>query len=158
MKMVRTKAYEEYKDEELWTADVLPIISGNYSMKIYTLKKGQKLPLHYHPATHSEHFYYIKKGVGVFTIGDKIKKVVEGEAVYVPPKKLHAIVSPYGDLVVIAINPRGLPRVFVKDLPRGKKKGSGRWRCSICGYIHEGNKAPSKCRVCGRPKEDFDEI
>lgn len=158
MKVISTKAYEKPTEDELWTADVTPTIGGHYNLKIYTLKKGQKLPLHYHPSGHSEHFYYVKKGVGVFTIGDKMKKLVEGEAVHVPSKELHAIIAAYGDLVILALSPKKIARVFIKDLPKGKKRGSGKWRCIICGYIVEGKKPPLKCRVCGRASEDFDEI
>ncbi|MFA5772143.1 MAG: cupin domain-containing protein [Thermoplasmata archaeon] len=34
-----------------------------------------------------------------------------------------------------------------------------RWRCSVCGYIHEGDSPPpDKCPNCGAPKEKFVEI
>ena len=29
------------------------------------------------------------------------------------------------------------------------------WRCSVCGYIHDGAEAPDKCPKCGAPKEKF---
>lgn len=29
------------------------------------------------------------------------------------------------------------------------------WKCSVCGYLHEGNEAPEKCPKCGAPKEKF---
>jgi len=29
-----------------------------------------------------------------------------------------------------------------------KEEGSAIWRCSVCGYIHEGEKAPQICPVC----------
>lgn len=29
------------------------------------------------------------------------------------------------------------------------------WKCSVCGYVHEGNDAPEKCPKCGAPKEKF---
>ena len=29
------------------------------------------------------------------------------------------------------------------------------FKCSVCGYIHEGNEAPDKCPKCGAPKEKF---
>ncbi len=32
-----------------------------------------------------------------------------------------------------------------------------RWKCKVCGYIHEGNSPPDICPVCGAPKEDFEE-
>jgi len=29
------------------------------------------------------------------------------------------------------------------------------WRCTVCGYIHEGEEPPEKCPNCGAPKEKF---
>jgi predicted nucleic acid-binding Zn-ribbon protein len=29
------------------------------------------------------------------------------------------------------------------------------WKCSVCGFIHEGDQAPEKCPKCGAPKEKF---
>lgn len=31
-----------------------------------------------------------------------------------------------------------------------------RWRCTVCGYIHEGESPPEKCPQCGAPKEKFE--
>jgi len=33
-----------------------------------------------------------------------------------------------------------------------------RWRCSVCGYVHEGDAPPEKCPNCSSPKEKFGEI
>ncbi|MBW1972795.1 MAG: cupin domain-containing protein [Deltaproteobacteria bacterium] len=33
-----------------------------------------------------------------------------------------------------------------------------RWRCSVCGYIHEGDELPGKCPNCGSPQKRFGEI
>lgn len=29
------------------------------------------------------------------------------------------------------------------------------WRCSVCGYVHEGEDAPDACPKCGAPKDKF---
>ncbi len=29
------------------------------------------------------------------------------------------------------------------------------FRCSACGYVHEGDDAPERCPKCGAPKEKF---
>lgn len=29
------------------------------------------------------------------------------------------------------------------------------WKCSVCGYLHEGPEAPDFCPKCGSPKEKF---
>ncbi len=33
-----------------------------------------------------------------------------------------------------------------------------RWKCEVCGYIHEGDAPPAKCPVCGAPRDDFVEV
>ena len=33
-----------------------------------------------------------------------------------------------------------------------------KWKCTICGYVHEGDEAPEKCPVCGADKSLFEEI
>lgn len=41
------------------------------------------------------------------------------------------------------------------------ERGAGamrKWKCNICGYIHEGDQPPDKCPVCGAPKEEFVEV
>jgi len=30
------------------------------------------------------------------------------------------------------------------------------WKCSVCGYVHEGNEPPGKCPCCGHAKEYFE--
>jgi|YNPNPStandDraft_1061719.scaffolds.fasta_scaffold00940_6 rubrerythrin len=31
-----------------------------------------------------------------------------------------------------------------------------KWRCGVCGYIHDGEQAPEQCPNCRAPKEKFD--
>jgi len=33
-----------------------------------------------------------------------------------------------------------------------------KWRCTVCGYIHDGTEPPEKCPNCGAPKEKFEEL
>ncbi|MDA9761711.1 rubredoxin [Desulfobacterales bacterium] len=33
-----------------------------------------------------------------------------------------------------------------------------KWRCSVCGYIHDGDEPPETCPVCGADKSLFEEI
>jgi rubrerythrin len=40
-------------------------------------------------------------------------------------------------------------RVFVKD-------EKNFWKCSNCGYVHEGTAAPDKCPACLHPKDYFE--
>lgn len=40
-------------------------------------------------------------------------------------------------------------KVFTREKPI-------RWKCSKCGYIHEGNSPPDKCPSCKHPKEYYE--
>lgn len=33
-----------------------------------------------------------------------------------------------------------------------------KFKCTVCGYVHEGNEAPDKCPLCGAEKSQFEEI
>lgn len=33
-----------------------------------------------------------------------------------------------------------------------------KWRCTVCGYIHDGNTQPEKCPNCGAPREKFERL
>ncbi|ABI69348.1 putative flavoprotein [Syntrophomonas wolfei subsp. wolfei str. Goettingen G311] len=48
----------------------------------------------------------------------------------------------------------------VQKLGRDKsgKQRHNRWKCRLCGYIHEGPEPPDICPVCGAPKDMFDPI
>ncbi len=39
--------------------------------------------------------------------------------------------------------------VFKRDEPI-------KWRCSVCGYIHEGKEPPAKCPCCKHPREYYE--
>jgi hypothetical protein len=46
--------------------------------------------------------------------------------------------------------------VGLQDVPRPIKESTlMRFRCSVCGYIHEGNEPPETCPVCGAGREEF---
>lgn len=33
-----------------------------------------------------------------------------------------------------------------------------KWKCTVCGYIYEGEELPEKCPVCNAPQEKFEEV
>jgi rubrerythrin len=33
-----------------------------------------------------------------------------------------------------------------------------KFRCAVCGYVHEGDEAPEKCKQCSAPKSKFNEL
>jgi rubrerythrin len=36
-----------------------------------------------------------------------------------------------------------------------KREKPIRWKCGVCGYIHEGNEPPLKCPACNHPREHY---
>ena len=37
-----------------------------------------------------------------------------------------------------------------------KREKPIRWKCAVCGYIHEGTEPPGKCPCCKHPKEYYE--
>ena len=37
-----------------------------------------------------------------------------------------------------------------------KRETPVKWKCSVCGYIHEGTEPPPKCPCCQHPKEYYE--
>ncbi|MGE5380553.1 MAG: FAD-dependent oxidoreductase [Methylocystaceae bacterium] len=38
------------------------------------------------------------------------------------------------------------------------KKAANKWKCRVCGYIHEGPEPPEECPVCGASRDMFDPV
>jgi len=60
----------------------------------------------------------------------------------------------------IIIAPKVDTSESVRNLGRDKsgKKHYKRWKCRVCGYIHEGPEPPDICPVCGAPQDMFDPV
>jgi len=43
----------------------------------------------------------------------------------------------------------------IRDNKVFEREEKQQWKCSVCGYIHEGNKPPEKCAACLHPKGYF---
>lgn len=37
-----------------------------------------------------------------------------------------------------------------------KREAPIKWKCSVCGYVHEGTEPPNKCPACQKPKEYYE--
>ncbi len=44
----------------------------------------------------------------------------------------------------------------VKDGTVFKREAPIKWKCSVCGYIHEGNEPPVKCPCCRHAREYYE--
>ena len=50
-------------------------------------------------------------------------------------------------------------RKLYQNLEEGKvfeREGKVVWKCIVCGFLHEGLKAPMKCPVCEHPQAYFE--
>jgi len=45
---------------------------------------------------------------------------------------------------------------MVKDGTVYKREKPIKWKCSVCGYIHEGTEPPATCPCCKHPKEYYE--
>ncbi len=44
---------------------------------------------------------------------------------------------------------------FNEEPEKKEVKKMAKWKCTVCGYIHEGDTPPEKCPVCKQPAEKF---
>jgi len=60
----------------------------------------------------------------------------------------------------IIIAPKVDASESMRNLGRDKsgKKHHKRWKCRVCGYVHEGPEPPDECPVCGAARDMFDPI
>lgn len=45
-----------------------------------------------------------------------------------------------------------------EEKPDAEIAPAKKWRCTVCGYIHEGPEPPDECPVCGADKSAFEEL
>ncbi len=45
-----------------------------------------------------------------------------------------------------------------ETVSKGEKKVMEKWKCKVCGYIHEGDSAPEFCPICKQPASVFELI
>ena len=44
---------------------------------------------------------------------------------------------------------------FNENIEKKEVMKMAKWKCTVCGYIHEGDNPPETCPVCKQPKEKF---
>ena len=44
---------------------------------------------------------------------------------------------------------------FNENIEKKEVTKMAKWKCTVCGYIHEGDTPPENCPVCKQPKEKF---
>ena len=68
------------------------------------------------------------------------------------------------DMDVLASDPSATYAYYQDSIkPKPEKKASGgktAWRCTVCGYVYEGDELPSDfiCPICKHPASDFEKV
>ena len=94
--------------EKTWIKWVFSPKDGvpNFSMRIFKMEKGGKIPEHKHPW---EHEILILKGKGKITIDGKGYEVKEGDAIFIPPNLPHSYEA-YEEVMFLCMIPNeGVP-------------------------------------------------
>ena len=71
------------------------------------------------------------------------------------------VASMYKSICVAEAQHEKRYRGLLANVEKGKvfkKDGKVMWRCSNCGYIHEGTAAPKSCPACNHPQAYFEEL
>lgn len=70
---------------------VSPIQTEHFSLGFVELEpEGGQVPWHNHP---EEEVYFILEGTGEMCIGNELKKIVGGQAVFIPPNEYHQLTN-----------------------------------------------------------------
>jgi len=62
-------------------------------------------------------------------------------------------------LLKIEANHRDRYRKLLEMVENGtvyKREQPIKWKCGVCGYIHEGTEPPAKCPCCSHPREHYE--
>ena len=60
---------------------------------------------------------------------------------------------------------RGVAKKLLEIVPNNEKKEKSKgetimttWKCTVCGYVHEGEQPPEQCPICKQPAEKFEKV
>ncbi len=70
-------------------------------------------------------------------------------------KEFLELIKSYPDIPVDVVEALLKTIKFNEEPEKKEVKKIAKWKCSICGYVHEGAEAPEQCPMCKQPKEKF---
>ena len=65
----------------------------------------------------------------------------------------------FRQIIKVEAHHRGRYKKLLEMVENGtvfKREKPIKWKCSVCGYIHEGTEPPVKCPCCQHPKEYYE--
>lgn len=86
-------------------------------------------------------------GTHILFVGEVTDAVVTG---YAPP-----MTYAHYHQVKKGVTPPKSSAYQPAEAPAGTPSDAPRWRCSVCGHIHEGDTPPETCPICGKPASVF---
>lgn len=100
--------------------------------------------------------YYITEGTNAYISGSVEQMIDLGS---------HTLfIAAVEDMEVLTSDPSatyGYYQSSIKPKPeKNETKGKTAWRCTICGYIYEGEELPADfiCPICKHPASDFEKV
>lgn len=104
--------------------------------------------------------------------GNGIYYITEGTNAYISASVEQTIdlgshtmfIASVDDMDVLASDPSATYAYYQDSIkPKPEKKASGgktAWRCTVCGYVYEGDELPSDfiCPICKHPASDFEKV
>ncbi|MGN1184628.1 MAG: flavin reductase [Oliverpabstia sp.] len=104
--------------------------------------------------------------------GNGIYYITEGTNAYISASVEQTIdlgshtmfIASVEDMEVLSSDPSATYAYYQDSIkPKPEKKASGgktAWRCTVCGYVYEGEELPSDfiCPICKHPASDFEKV
>ncbi len=111
----------------------------------------------YHACKHSENgLYYITEGTNAY-ISATVEQTIDLGS--------HTMfIASVDDMDVLSAVPSATYAYYQSSIkPRPEEKASAGktvWRCTVCGYVYEGEELPADfvCPICKHPASDFEKV
>ncbi|MBT8339265.1 MAG: rubredoxin [Desulfatitalea sp.] len=76
-----------------------------------------------------------------------------------PPDKCPVCGADKSQFILVEETPAQDPVAVSTGAAAPQPEGvAGKWRCTVCGYIHTGSEPPEKCPVCGADRNRFERL
>ncbi len=127
--------------------------------------KQEKIARQLAESTDNDHLYRLMTGVvkSVRLVNEDLLR----EAGYMLPQSGNThdllrgwVENPPSAEFPVEVAKKLLERIPCNDINKGENKKMSKWKCKICGYIHEGENLPADftCPVCKQPASSFEKI
>ena len=153
-----TKLYLDGVKEQLKDKNVILVGEGIFSEKEFPIVAGE-INKNYPSRTFNK--FFVNGQLRVETLSkeekallDEFSRLTGMEITDMGELDLDKAAEVAGEIEKI-ITSEVVPTDEVKE---EKSESKTKWKCPLCGYIHEGDTPPEKCPLCGAPGDTFIKI